>query len=316
MLNVRRLSVLREVVSQGSFSAAAEALSMSPSAVSQAMHALEREAGAVLFERVAGGMRSTAAGSALAAHAEAILARVSEAEADLRMMGAGGQGRLRLGSFPTATDAFAARAVEAFRRRLPQVDVHYRAGRPQESLARLRAAELDLAVVFDCDRWSAETSDHKGAHGDVEYAPLLDEPYLVMMTPGHRLADADAVRISDLSGERILGSPPSCPPWGADLQHACRTEGFEPRLEPLYSSSTFRDVQAFVAAGRGLSMLPSLALPTARGDLVARPLTPPLVRHVKVAMLADGHRSPGVTALVEALRDCATSLEPGLIAAA
>jgi len=319
MLNLRRLTVLREVVRHGSFSAAAEILCQSPSAVSQAMHALERESGTTLFERMGGGVRVTPAGRALEAHAEAILARVAAAEADLLAIGAGRQGRLRLGSFPTATDAFAARAVEAFRRRQPLVEVHFRAGTPAESLNRMRASELDLAVVFELDRWTAEASDagHARTMGrDVECHRILDEPYVVVMPADHRLADADAVEVSALKGERLLGRPPDCPPWGPDLRHACRIEGFEPRLEPLYTSSTFRDVQAFVAAGRGLSMLPALALPSARSDLVARPLSPALVRHVTVAVAADGSCSPGVVAMVEALHESARSLHPDLIAAA
>jgi DNA-binding transcriptional LysR family regulator len=150
----------------------------------------------------------------------------------------------------------------------------------------------------------------------VECHRILDEPYVVVMPADHRLADADAVEVSALKGERLLGRPPDCPPWGPDLRHACRIEGFEPRLEPLYTSSTFRDVQAFVAAGRGLSMLPALALPSARSDLVAPPLSPGLVRHVTVAVAADGSCSPGVVAMVEALHESARSLHPDLIAAA
>lgn len=311
MLNVKRLSALRVVAGAGSFSAAAEELSLTPSAVSQQMHALERESGVVLFERVSSGVRLTEAGGSLVVHADAILARVSEAEAELRAIKAGRLGRLRLGSFPTATDVFVADAVEVFRREHPGIDVQFEAGRPTESLSRLEALELDIAVIFTLRRWDA-TSSAKGKAGFrqemVEYIPLYDEPYLLVVPPDHRFADADTVQVSELAGERIMGSPPSCAPWGPDLQHACRQEGFEPRLEPLYRTSTFRDVQSFVAAGRGVSMLPSFALYAARPDVVARPLRPALVRHVQIAVSAGGHRSTAVTAMVEALRESSRGL--------
>src|ERR671925_224834 len=83
MLDVRRMRVLREVAQRGSFSAAAEALSFTQSAVSQQIAALEREAGATLVQRSARGVRLTAAGEAVVRHTEAIMARLAEAEAEL-----------------------------------------------------------------------------------------------------------------------------------------------------------------------------------------------------------------------------------------
>lgn len=316
VLNVRRLTILREVARGGSFSAAAKALCLTPSAVSQQMHTLERESGAILFERAGSGVRLTEAGRSLVSHADAILIDVAEAEAQLKAINAGRRGRLRLGSFPTATAAFAARAVETFRRRYSDIDVHFEAGRPHESLARLKARELDLAVVFDLDRWNAGRGGNDGeAHhdgGEVEYIHLFDEQYLIVVPRDHRLAVRDTVELEELAGERIMGSPPSCGPWGPDLQHACRLKGFEPRLEPLYRTSTFRDVQSFVAAGRGVSMLPCLALSAARSDVVARPLRPAVVRHVKIALPAGGNRSQAAAAMVDALRESTHGLRTAL----
>src|SRR5213595_3677461 len=101
MLDVRRMRVLREVATQGSFSAAADALSYTQSAVSQQIAALEREAGTKLVERSARGIRLTDAGEALVRHTEAVLANLAEphpAASDARERG----GRVRLASFPSA----------------------------------------------------------------------------------------------------------------------------------------------------------------------------------------------------------------------
>src|ERR671929_1421087 len=102
MLDVRRLRVLREVAARGSFSAAAEALAYTQSAVSQQIAALEREAGTRLVDRSARGVRLTDAGRALVEHADIILARLSDAEAELEAIAGLRRGHLRLGAFPSA----------------------------------------------------------------------------------------------------------------------------------------------------------------------------------------------------------------------
>src|ERR1700749_2450887 len=102
MLDVRRMRVLREVAVRGSFSAAAEALSFTQSAVSQQIAALEREAGTVLVQRNARGVRLTEAGEALVRHTDAILARLAEAEAELEAIAGVRGGRLRLAAFESA----------------------------------------------------------------------------------------------------------------------------------------------------------------------------------------------------------------------
>src|ERR1700748_2058979 len=102
MLNVARLKVLREVAHQGSFSAAADALDYTQSAVSQAIATLEAETGTALLHRDRRRVRPTAAGEALLAHVDGILARIEAAEADIEAIVGGTGGQLRLASFPTA----------------------------------------------------------------------------------------------------------------------------------------------------------------------------------------------------------------------
>src|SRR4030081_1405707 len=121
MLEVRRLLVLRELAVCGSFSAAAEALSLTHSAVRQQVATLERETGTRLVERGVRPVRLTDAGGALVAHAEAVLARLSEAEQELGEIAGLRRGRLRLASFPTAIATLVPRAVAVFRERHPDV---------------------------------------------------------------------------------------------------------------------------------------------------------------------------------------------------
>jgi len=102
MLDVRRLRVLKEVAELGSFSAAAESLAYTQSAVSQQIAALERESGTTLVDRGPRGIRLTDAGRALVQHAEDILCRLGAAEAELEAIAGLRGGRVRLSAFPTA----------------------------------------------------------------------------------------------------------------------------------------------------------------------------------------------------------------------
>jgi DNA-binding transcriptional LysR family regulator len=138
MLDVRRMRVLREVAARGSFSAAADALAYTQSAVSQQIAALEREAGTTLVERNARGVRLTDAGRALVEHADAILARLSDAEAELEAIAGLRGGRLRLAAFPSAGASIMPEAIARFRERHPAVDLTLEPAEPGPALNRLR----------------------------------------------------------------------------------------------------------------------------------------------------------------------------------
>src|ERR671911_1657516 len=138
MLDVRRMRVLREVALKGSFSAAAEALSFTQSAVSQQVAALEREAGAVLVERSARGVRLTEAGEAVVRHADAILAKLSEAEAELEAIAGLRGGRLRLAAFESAAATVMPVAIARFSQAHPGVELSMSLMEPEDSLPALR----------------------------------------------------------------------------------------------------------------------------------------------------------------------------------
>src|SRR6201995_4588196 len=168
MLDVRRMRVLREVAVRGSFSAAAEALSFTQSAVSQQIAALEREAGTVLVQRNARGVRLTEAGEALVRHAEAVLARLGEAEAELEAIAGLRGGRLRLAAFESAAASLMPLAIAAFRARHPAVELSMVMGEPEDTMPLLKAGEIDLALGFD--------SKVRGAHEGIERMHMIADP--------------------------------------------------------------------------------------------------------------------------------------------
>src|SRR5918994_7071721 len=125
MLDVKRLNVLREVVKRGSFSAAADSLHLSQSAVSQQVANLEKEVGLKLLERTSDGPKLTPAGETVVSHADAVITRLAEAERELAEIAGLEGGRLRLISFPTASATLMTRGMSEFRRRHPQIELQF-----------------------------------------------------------------------------------------------------------------------------------------------------------------------------------------------
>ncbi len=298
--------MLTEVARRGSFSAAAEATSYTPSAVSQQMSALARDTGVILFERTPQGMHLTESAEALVAHAQAVFARLGEAQAEVEAIAGGLGGRLRFGSFPTATMAFAARAMQVFRNRCPGIELRFADGEPYETVARLKERQLDLAVLFDFDHWTAVT-DYDGRavcdDCDIECTELFDDPFHVVLPCHHPLAGNSHLELSDLAGQRIVGSPSTCSPWGLDLRRLCSQTQIEPEFESCYRTADFGALQAIVATGRGITLVPELALTPVHPDVVARPLEGGPVRHVRLAMLAGVAPSPATRAMAAVLQE-------------
>jgi DNA-binding transcriptional LysR family regulator len=299
MLDVKRLKVLREVAAQSSFSAAAEKLGYTQSAVSQQIAALEREAGATLIERNPRGIRLTDAGEALVRHADKILARLAEAEAELEAIAGLRGGRLRLATFPTAGATLVPHAVREFNQRHPAVELTLRDLEPHESVPLLRAGELDLILVED--------TDVRDDDEDVELFHLLEDPMHLVLPLDHPLASKQRVRLSDVSDESWIQSTVSCP-CRRHVQNACAAAGFEPRV--AHESDDFQVVQGLVAAGVGVALIPALGLVSERADVVIRPVAPkPPARKILAAALANGYRSPAVAEMIDILQAIAADYE-------
>ncbi len=265
MLDLKRLRILREVVSKGSFSAAADSLYLSQSAVSQQIATLEREVGMPLLDRTRDGTKATDAGRSLVAHADAAIARLEEAERELESIAGLEAGEVRVASFPSASATLLTMAVGAFTAAYPKVRLTATDAEPEDSLPRLRSGDVDLAVIFDYPAIPAPEDR------DLERTLLLTESMYVALPRDHRLAGHSRVRIADLSDEQWLsgGCPSSC---GLMVMQACRDAGFEPSVG--LQTDDYHVMQGFIAAGLGVTLLPDLALPTLRDDVVVREVDP------------------------------------------
>ncbi|HYY78252.1 MAG TPA: LysR substrate-binding domain-containing protein [Actinomycetes bacterium] len=305
MLDPRRLRVLREVASRGSFSAAAAALAFTQSAVSQQVAALERETGTRLVERGVRPVRLTDAGRALLAHAEAVLARLDQAEQELGELAGLRRGRLRLASFPTAIATLVPRAVARFRERHPDVDLTVLDDHRQGLLPRLARWELDLALIYD-----HQALPEPGVR--LERTHLLDDPFDLVVPAGHPLAARASVALGELAGQTWIGGTPDGA-YARIVLHSCRAAGFEPRV--VFGSDDYNAVQAFVAVGLGVALLPRMALAFPRPGVARVALAEPPVRRVAAARLAASFRSAATASMLGVLRETAAAFGASPLAA-
>ena len=288
------MRVLREVAERGSIAAAAQALSFTPSAVSQQIATLEREAGVALVERGPRSIRLTEAGRALAEHTEGILASLAAAEADIQAIAGIRGGMLRLASFPTAYATIMPGAIESFRTRHPGVELALTEADPVMSLARLRSGELDLALLYEYDYVPLPEDDA------VERVVLADDAIRVLLPRGHREARRRAVPLDALATESWITSTArsSCHEF---VSRACRASGFEPQIR--FESDDHGVWQGLVAAGVGVALAPDLALEHLHPGVEARPVAlHPLKRRVYTAYRTGG-RSPAIEAMLSVLNE-------------
>jgi DNA-binding transcriptional LysR family regulator len=294
MLDVRRLRVLREVAASGSFSAAAENLAFTQPAVSRQIATLESEAGARLVERSARGIRLTPAGELLLEHTDAILDRLATAESQLAALAAGTRGRLRLSAFPSANATLIPLAIAAFRDAHPGVELRLSEKVSSDALDGLAAGELDLAVVSSAGPLDAPEG--------VACEPLMDDPHVVALPRDHPLAERDTLSLADLREETwIEGTASECT---NALLAAAERAGFEPRI--AFEAAQWLGKQGLVAAGVGVTLIPSVALATVRDDIVLRSLGPDApMRRIWLARQDGGYTAPAVAPMSEILRGVA-----------
>jgi len=262
VFDVRRLVVLAEVARAGSLSAAAVTLSYTTSAVSQQITALERDVGCALLVRGPSGARLTPAGTRLLDHAPTILGAISSAERDLARLASTGPGVVRIASFASAAAAILPPALARLRTVFPGVGVELVAVDPSDGVALLRTGEVDAAMITEVPGDSAEFPD-------VATVGVYDDEFFVVLPLAHPLADRIELPFSALAQENWVVSSETgeCPDTRV-FRTACKRAGFEPSV--TFRAEDYPTVQGLVAAGLGVSLVPSLAAANARLDVAVR----------------------------------------------
>ncbi|MCI4085143.1 LysR substrate-binding domain-containing protein [Streptomyces sp. MMS21 TC-5] len=310
MLDVRRLRLLRELARRGTIAAVAEALSFSPSAVSQQLGVLEREAGLPLLERTGRRVRLTPAGQNLVRHAEAVLERLEQADADLAEARGGLAGALRIGAFPTASRAIVPAALVALARRHPGLEPMVCETDPAAVAHALRAGDLDVALVHAYDFVPAEREPGlttEPLYGEAMYlaepaagtpgSPAAPGAAGVPGVPGAPAPDQDAVLRAHAGSPWITATPGTL--CHAMTVRACQAAGFTPRVR--HQVDEFATVLALVAAGQGVAVVPQLGV-TGPADPSVHLTRLVMQRRTNLAFRSGAAAHPAVAAFGAALR--------------
>ncbi len=287
MLDLNRLRVLVAVAREGSVTAAAEALHYAQPSVSHHLARLEAEAGVVLLRRVGRGVVLTDAGRLLVARAEEILGQVEAARAELAAHAGLRAGRVRLAAFPSALATLVPPAAARLAAEYPGVELALTEAEPPEALVALRNGEVDAALVFEL----GEPADTAG--GTATVTPLLEEP-LFLVTPA---GEAGGFTGLEPYAERswIAG----CERCRAHLVAVCERAGFAPRI--TFQTDDYVAVQALVADGLGVSVLPGLALDAHRHPGVRVDRLPDDQRRISLALYGRPPAPEPVRAFADAL---------------
>jgi DNA-binding transcriptional LysR family regulator len=300
MHDLRRLRAFHAVAELRSFSEAALELGYAQSAVSHHIAALEAEFGLTLVDRSSRPVRLTPAGERLRDHTVAVLSRVTEAEDELRALAGLRSGVLRIGAFQTACTSFVPPALARFDHDHPDIDVTLEQADPDDALRRVRAGDIDLAIVF------THTPPVDDGTDGLSWWHLSDDPFRLVLPPTHRLARKRSIRVQDLAGERFCAPPRTLAgsTYHQMLDAFCAQGGFAPTIAyPLRDIAIGR---ALVAAGLAIAIMGEHTVPHPRPDVAVRPL--PGDQHPQRIISAAWLRNrqiPAVAPMLRMLSACA-----------
>ncbi|MGZ5401216.1 MAG: LysR family transcriptional regulator [Nocardioides sp.] len=294
-MDPRRVLVFRTVARAGSLSAAARQLGWTQPAVSQQLQRLEREVGGPLLVRSSRGVTLTEAGRVLLGRADTVAGELHMAAEELASLAQLRGGRVRLVAFPSAAATLAPAALKLLAHDHPEVDVALVEAEPPEAWTAVREGTADVALVFGYDGPPPDD-------GDLTWLPLAVEPVDLVLPPDHPAVGRRAVRLGDLADDTWIGGCSRC---RQHLVDRCHAAGFEPRL--AHETDDYVAVQALVAAGLGVTLLPRSALRAFRHPgVVVRTSRSLGDRHVGLVYRPGAEQVPATRAFIERLVRVAT----------
>src|SRR5262245_25710552 len=303
MLDLRRLRLLHELNERGTIAAVADALRFTPSAVSQQLAVLEREAGVALLERAGRGVRLTDPALVLVEHAAALLERAELAESELVAAVGAAVGRGRIASFQSVALRVAVPAMQALARDAPGLRCELVEAEPEQSLPALVLGDVDLVLA---DEWQHQP--HARLPG-VDRHDLVRDPLRVILAEDHPVArrHRDAIPLAELAGDPWVTGHPGMG-WVEMTTRTCRElGGFDPDVRHRANDSVL--ALALVARGLGVTLLPELVAPTSRPGVVARAIAGGSVdRAVYAATRSSDATRPSVRALLAGVRTAVSAL--------
>ncbi len=303
MIDLRRLRVLREVHVRGTLHAAAQALGYTPSAVSQQLSALEREAGAPLLERVGRNVRLTEAGQVLVRHADTLLEGMEAATAEVAAVTAGRlAGVVRVAAFQSAFLRIVAPTVRALGERHPAIRVEATEAEVEQAVPELRLHQLDIVVG---DEYEAQP---RVIHPEFEREVALRERINIVLPADHPLASAQRIPLASLAGLPWAACQPGTGHHEMHLRACRQIGGFEPDVR--YTSDDFLILLEMVRTTGAGALLPDLVVDFEPPGVVVRPFESGGVGR-EVFLLTRRARTPTVEAVARQLLVAAGSATSG-----
>jgi DNA-binding transcriptional LysR family regulator len=299
MIELRRLRALRELADRGTIAAAADALHLTPSAVSQQLAALEQEVGQALLAPNGRTVRLTPAAEAVLAHADAVFSELERMDATLAALAGGERGTVRIGSFATGIRGLVVPAVRLLRERAPEIELRVQESEAPEVFNLLARGEIDAAISME--------ADSVPRHDDERFVrlELMADVLDVALPADHALASRTSVALAALAGEPFVAPPRG---WSCDdvIRVGCAAAGFAPAV--AHRSGDWTAVMAMVGAGLGVACVPRLAQDEPPPGVTLRPIAgEPPCRHLFVACRRGSEEHPAVRTVIDALRAVASS---------
>ena len=304
MLSSARLAVIAQVAVHGSIAGAAEALHLTPSAVSHQLSRFEKELGVALVERGPRSLRLTDAGRRMAEYAGSIADLMRAAQDDVTAHARGRAGRLRIGFFSSGGLRLVPAALSRFVAAHPAAELGLFPGQTHELLPLLEQGELDVAVIFDHSMMPFPVPD------DVDATPLLSDPQYLALPAGHPKASRSSIALGELVDAPWIATH-GIPPTPSILEKLCRAAGFVPEIRSR--TDHYDVILGLVRAGLGVALVPALGLPTTleSGVALARIEGMEVCRRVSM-VTRPGNPNPLVPEFAGALQAVAAVLQPEL----
>lgn len=295
MIDMQRLRVLREVAEHGSFSKAAAALLLTPSAVSQQIAALERSLGTAVVQRSARGTVLTEPGQMLVETADVIIAELLHTQEQIGRLTTGRTDRLTVATFASGGQHLLPAALTKLTAKHPDILLTVLEHEPDQSLLMVREGRADLALAYHFD---GPPPVQPGDRSGLEWTPLMDDPMSIVLPAGHRLAGRSSIALGELADDRWVQG---CMKIGEKLDKYAALAGFELQVSCHTTDYTF--AQSLIAAGVGVGLVPYVAQVPPSPDLVVVELEPPRpTRYIGLITARRRRPQPLVQDLIAALR--------------
>ncbi|MBZ5794482.1 LysR family transcriptional regulator [Burkholderia contaminans] len=298
-MEVGRLKALLELARSGTMAAAAEALHLTPSAVSQQIAQLEEDAGIQLTERIGRGVRLTPAGRALVGHAERVMVVLDEARSELVQLRREIVGELRVAAFPSIASLVLPDTVKRLELAHPRLEIGLEELEPIDAVAALRAWRTDIALIDDLSIEAGKDREN------IELVPLTEDVLYVAVATDHPLSKRRSLGVADLRHE-AWAMESTWSTFGDFVIDLCRRAGFEPRINAKCRGSEM--VEAMVASGCSVSVAPSLRVLKAPAGVAWIKLKPEVRRKIYVAYRRSERKHPMIKVFVEEIVKAVSSV--------